>query len=434
MLGSQRGKQHHRETENDSGQVLIDQVIRNGRLVFGIDLAEQYHTRAGSTRQHTVHRHKLLLAVAREKLSGNEVVIPISREQTDHAQDEQDVPILLDVVQTDRGDTRDDHQIEEEAAHTVHQERVDVLLFDDARAAQHIQCPLEHGCHQHAEQEVEAEEHRAEAGDKLTKHEHQTVRDHIDTQDDGDLHRHLVDAAVHRNLIGALDLLGGKRRRALLLGNGDLALFLEDVQMDDTADRRAQKAQCRDGQTEAASANKAVFCLVDITVVECLTRSLTEAEGEQNAGGLEEILDDKRRDHRDAHTENGLQKIGRDRRHARIEHLDRTAHTLAAATRAKGGSNESEGEAMVGDDLHRAHTVATEKGGVKQKLVRDQLINDRAKEQQNATQHRGRNKRNTQKSNRFFEQIGNQKAEQQHGDQADKAPDLRVPKIEVLHT
>lgn len=434
LLGCKRSQQHHGKTEHDGGQILVDQVICDRRLVFGVDLAEQNHTRAGRARQHTVHGHKLLLAIAREQFLCDKAVIPIGRKQTDDAQNEQHMPILLDIIEANGGDTGNDHQVEKEAAHTVHEERIDVLLFDDIRTEQHIQGPFQDGCHQHAEQKIEAVEYRAEAGDEHAEQVHQGVRNHINAHDDGDLNGHFINAAVHGDLVGGLDLLGRQRSRALILGNRDLALFLEDVQMDHAADGRTQKAQCGHGQTEAASADKTVLGFINIAVVECLTGSLSEAKGQKDSACCKEILDNKGSDHGHAHAENALKKVGGNRCHARIEHLDGAAHALAAASRAEGGCDKTERQAMIGDDLHGRHAVAAKEGGIKQQLAGGHLVNDRAEQQNHAAQNRGRNQRNTQQLDGFFEQIGNQKAQKQHRDQADKAPDLRVPKIEVFHT
>ena len=56
-------------------------------------------------------------------------VVEIGNEQTHNTQNQDDAPILVDVAETDGGDTRHHHQIEEEVAGTGEQEIVGILLL-----------------------------------------------------------------------------------------------------------------------------------------------------------------------------------------------------------------------------------------------------------------------------------------------------------------
>ena len=53
--GSKCCQEHHRESEDDSGEVLINQVVGCGSSEILVYLAEQNNSRACSSREHSVH-------------------------------------------------------------------------------------------------------------------------------------------------------------------------------------------------------------------------------------------------------------------------------------------------------------------------------------------------------------------------------------------
>ena len=127
-------QQQHRRAEHDRPQVLIDQVMRGGRLVQRVDLTQQDHAGAGGAGQHSEEREEGLVGIVREQLAANPVIVEVGREGSDHAQEDQRDPELL-VAESGKIDRRDrghDHDIEHRAGDAVEHEVVDILPFDDA--------------------------------------------------------------------------------------------------------------------------------------------------------------------------------------------------------------------------------------------------------------------------------------------------------------
>ena len=208
----------------------------------------------------------------------------------------------------------------------------------------------------------------------------------------------------------------------------------QQVQMDDAADGGRQKAQCGDGQAEAAAARKAQT-LIDHAVVQRLTGALTVAKGQQHAGGREvEVGNQQHRQQGDAHAQNGLQQIGGHGGDTAVEDLHSTGLGHLAAAAFEGGGNKAQRQSVIGDDLQRGRAVAAEKSRVKHGLAGAQG-KDRGDQQQNAAaQHRGGDQGFFQTGDVFFQKIGCQQAEQQNGHQIEGPPNTKVPKIRHVHS
>ena len=198
-----------------------------------------------------------------------------------------------------------------------------MLATHDFLLHEEVVDPLNQGRGNHAQQEVEAEENGFQRPDKIAQNGHHAVGQQITQTDQHQLHGQLVDAAVHGNLIFALNLLQAEGFTMLILTAPVVlhALPAQDVQMDDTADTGAEEAQRGDGQTEASAAHKAVFLLVDVAVVQCLTGALTETEGQDHACCGEQVLDNQRGNHGNAQTQDALQQVGGHRGDAGIKDL-----------------------------------------------------------------------------------------------------------------
>ena len=112
LHGREVCKKHERKAEDDSREVLIDKVILCICLVHRVKLTEKHNAGACCTGKHAVHTHELLCRIIREELLGDKEIVEISSKKACNAENNDYVPIFLNNVNTDSGDTRYDHNVE----------------------------------------------------------------------------------------------------------------------------------------------------------------------------------------------------------------------------------------------------------------------------------------------------------------------------------
>ncbi len=431
LFRRQNGQKHHRKSEHDGGNVLIDQVIRHGGIVIGIQFSEENYASAGGAGKHAVHCEKLLLRIGGKQLAGDVSIIIIGNKQTGNAQNQHDSPIVFQHVQADSGDTGDNHDIEKEAADALHKEHVDVLSMDKSAAAEDGDHRADKRGNKDTDKEVKAIQDGAQTGQEIAE----GIQDQICNEIGGKNPRHLdtdfIHTAVHGNLVAALDVVHGEGIGMFTAPVDDFVLLFEDIEVHNTADACAEEAQGSDRKPEGFTAGKGVVRFVDVAIVQRLAGSLPEPEGEQNAGGRKEIGDKESGNDRDAHAEHALEKVGGNGGNAGIEDLAPPFGGQLLTGGLEGGSDETDGQSVVGNHFQRLHTVSAEKRGIEQHPFGNGLINNGSNQKKNAAENRRRNQRITKKRYGSLQHIGGKKAQKEDGDQVDTAPYTIVP--EILH-
>ena len=281
---------------------------------------------------------------------------------------------------------------------------------------------------EHAEEEVEAVDGRLHRGQKQPQPVHQKIAQNIGKGDERDLDGDLVDALVHGDI--ALVVHFGARDEVLLVAHAaHPALLPYDVEVDDAADRRAQKPERRHREAEALAAFKAVLRLVDVAVVHGLPRTLPVAEGQQDARRLKEARDDECGKNGDGKPEDALQKVGRHRRHARVEDLHAALFVHLAFGRLERRGDEAERQRVIGEDLQKRRAVAAEELRIEEVFLRHARVNGGDDEQHDAAQHRGGDEGVAQGFDEPLERVRHQQADEQDGDDVEGSPNTKVPEI-----
>ena len=422
-------QEHHREAEDDSREVLVNHIIGRGGLELTVDLTQQDRTRARRARQHTVHHQELLLAVIGEEFFGNDAVINVGNDETNHAQNENYAPEAFQRIQTDRRNACHNHQVEEEVADTGHEEVVSVLFTNNTLAAQEVEQNLDQRCRKNAQEEVEAVNHGSHTRQKRAQPQHKEIRHDVRNHDQRDLHGHFVKAFLHRNFEHGFHLLC-LRASVGTVGDYQLAAPFCNVEVDNTADCRRQKSERRNREAKALTAHESVIDLVDRAVVKSLSRTLAVAEGKQNACRREEILDkESSNDQTDTKAEDALYQIGCNRGNARVEDLHAALLGELTSVGLKGRGDKSECQRVIGNHLKAIGAMAVEHGGIKHHVARDPLVNGCHDQEERTAQHRRGNQRLLEPRNCFLEHIARQKAAQQNTEEQYPAPYVKVPKI-----
>ena len=223
----------------------------------------------------------------------------------------------------------------------------------------------------------------------------------------------------------------GARDEVLLVAHAaHPALLPYDVEVDDAADRRAQKPERCHREAEALAAFKAVLRLVDVAVVHRLARTLSVAEGQQDARRLEEVghkdVGDK---DGDGKPEDALQEVGRHRRHARVEDLHAAFLVHLAFGRLERRGDEAERQRVIGEDLQKRRAVAAEELRIEEVFLRHARVNGGDDEQHDAAQHRGGDEGVAQGLDEPLERVRHQEADEQDGDDVEGSPNTKVPEI-----
>lgn len=169
----------------------------------------------------------------------------------------------------------------------------------------------------------------------------------------------------------------------------DLSFFLDDIQVNDTADAGGEETERRDGETEALTADKAKLCFIDVAIVERLTCALAVAEGEEHACRGEETCDKERCDQRDSETEDALDQIGGNGGYTGVEDLRGALLCELLVGRLEGRRDEAERQGVIGDNFERLHAVSCEDRLIEHDIACDGFI-DRADDEQQQTAENGR--------------------------------------------
>ena len=340
MSGGEGGEKHHGKTENDRREILIDHVVGGRGLKLAVDLTKKDGAGRSRTRQHTVHHEELLLGIFGEKHLCHNAVVNIGDDKSRYAKNDDHTPIVVKKTESNGGDARHDHDVKAYIADSGHQEVVDMLLLHCARLFQKANGKLHKCRRQNAQKEVKAINGGAHAGQNLTQNVDEEIGQKIRKSHKRTLHGELIDASLHGDLVLLFDSVCFLHR--VLVEEIDLDPFANDVQMNHTAEGCRKEAECCDGKPKALTADKAVLDLINVTVVHRLSRTLSVAEGQKHARSGKEVGKDKGGDHGNTKPENGLQKIGRDGRHARVEDLGGALLGQFPLSALEGGGNKAE--------------------------------------------------------------------------------------------
>ena len=302
-------QQQNGEAEDHGREVLVHQVVCNGGLEIAVDFPEKDDTGTGGAGEHAVHSQELLFSVIGEQLPADEVNIDVGTDQTCQAHEQQHSPILADDVHSDGGNAGGDHNVIEEVGGAGQQEVVGIVAVDDVSLLQCVQNGFQYRGSQNAQQEVEAIDGGPHTGQQAAQGEHQQVCQHVSHHNQCDLNGELINAFLHGNLVGAFH---GFSHHAGTLVQNDLALALEIVQMNDTADGGGKEAHGSHGEAEALAAHKTVIHFIDAAVVHGLSGTLAIAKRQQQSGSFQQIGEIPGADDTDDHTQKGLQKVGGD--------------------------------------------------------------------------------------------------------------------------
>ena len=260
---------------------MVYQVLARGRAVASVDLAQQDHARARRAREHSEKGEELFVTIGREQLFAYEVDVPEGKYRAEYRKDEQNIPVGGKQGQLNGGNARNDHQIERETADAIHHVVVYDAFLDHFFVVQLIEDRLCGNGEDDAYEEVEAEQRIRERGQQRRKPVHDPEGDRIHGEHERELYGHLV----HRGNGGQLVVVFIVRKSAVPFRRIDfnVPLFAHYVDINDAADARNEKAECRNGKPEVRAVFKAVLIFVDLAVIERLPGSLTESEGEQDS-------------------------------------------------------------------------------------------------------------------------------------------------------
>ena len=332
-------KKHHRKTENDCREVLVNHIVCRGSFEISVDFAKKNGTGTCGSGKHSVHHKELFFGIFWEKGLCDVVVIKIGDEKTDDSEDEHYSPIFFNNGKTDSRNSGNDHYIKEKVACAGKEKVVGIVPLDKVFLFEKAHYFFYKGRGKNAQKEVEAEDERSHSGKELADSVHKEIGYHIGDYDERYLNGHFVNAFLHWNFVFAFDFFVSSVLDRFFR---DDAFSFKNVKVDNAADTCAQKSESGNGESETFSAFKSEVVFIDSAVVHCLTGSLTIAEGEKNARCFKKFRNKEScDDDSDRHSENRLKKIGGNSSDAGIENLDGSFFGNFSVRGFKGGSDKT---------------------------------------------------------------------------------------------
>ena len=281
-------------------------------------------------------------------------------DRTDDRDNNDEQGVLGDDVDVDRGDTRDDHQVESETADAVHLVIVDVSSVDHFVFVELVHDDLDEVCGDHAPDEVEApgdgieQRHMRPLGQEVEE-DHDAECHGVRKEDQSNLDRQLVDGLAVFDLVGVFEILDLSLQGEFFLDQSAFAFV--DVDIKNADDRSDDKADGGDRQTDASSPGKGIVHRGEVDVPgQSVSGSLSVSQRKKDAGVIEELLCFRRaepeEDKRYKNAEHGLQHIGGAGDCAVLHGFEKGGLSVLFCDLQRHG-NEADRKSVIGEDLHQ---------------------------------------------------------------------------------